>query len=906
MAKKNELSAKYQLVKTMDDIRFGSVKLCRNPTENAYYTYLSRIFHNKEMASRLVDELNKRIAHPNLYYVPLVDYDFETIHHFCSTVYKLDVYIPFAEEDLQKEVRKRILYDQHFSNQEITFLLYDIVYGMCHLQELGFVHGLFGPEFVARTTTGYAVMENPLLDHFSGIRQCVNTKIRKELYLSPEAFKAFKGYISAGKDYSLTKSDVFSVGLVILEAGICKKIGEIYKTEGSGFGYGILNVLLGIFETKFKDNNLLTTTVRKMLEPLEGNRPDFIEIKAKLPPYGMIKEYFREAPMNQEAHSSIKNSLQGNKIESLFSNKENLNPKKHKGFGSTNEGVQIGQKLPHLTPKRTRTPFQQCNQNKGPQFGDKQDIRIEVGADIRSPSDSGSYGSIKDNSHRNSVKDLKIPSISSESDKKQPQNVLQRKLSNKGSIIPEKKQAPIQASLSPNPNLGFTISDRLGGNRRQSRTSLQRNADSTGRESANSNRRSHSLSRQSNRSVSPLHASFKPQNTGQVVQVPPPKRPPLPESVVRKEKESERYFTTEENTQFTQSGAQRSEQVERTIGRRFENGTPGQINLPPMQAMVTREFTSSSRREDMRIGPEIHPFIADSSRDLSFLNNGARRASIINQQIGDCKQEWDNLGLNMTQHKALQQDSYIKQEFRENQRTEYIEQSSKRMLEESHRYTTMTNQVACNAQSPAKYTYMHDENSHYDQLIRDISPQKSSYRVERSYSQRGGQFRSPVKYTVRGQHSPYRTSAQDQKQSYYPEGRPPFINLSPNITHKEYRKVTISGSPSPNRVSGVQRLEYGKPISGGMRASYFDRSESSYTPNSTIKKQSCPLQDSEYTPTPYLDYKDCDLDFIDSSKQYQNTLVRVPLDVTNINDDFGHYRRYLEDDDEQIEYEEDI
>ena len=51
--------------------------------------------------------------------------------------------------------------------------MYDLIIGFAHLQELGIWHGKFSPEWVARTTAGYAVMEDPVF----GIEQMDNLKI---------------------------------------------------------------------------------------------------------------------------------------------------------------------------------------------------------------------------------------------------------------------------------------------------------------------------------------------------------------------------------------------------------------------------------------------------------------------------------------------------------------------------------------------------------------------------------------------------------------------------------------------------------------------------------------------------------------------------------------------------------
>jgi hypothetical protein len=55
----------------------------------------------------------------------------------------------------------------------------------------------------------------------------------------------------------------------------------------------------------YPDNNLLISTVKKMLEYDESKRPDFIEIHEKLPAYRTVKEYFRVNPSADYKHGGI-------------------------------------------------------------------------------------------------------------------------------------------------------------------------------------------------------------------------------------------------------------------------------------------------------------------------------------------------------------------------------------------------------------------------------------------------------------------------------------------------------------------------------------------------------------------------------------------------------------------------
>lgn len=48
------------------------------------------------------------------------------------------------------------------------------------------------------------------------------------------------------------------------------------------------------FKTRYQQNTLLVTSVQKMLENYEENRPSFSELYEALPEYELIKNYFKE------------------------------------------------------------------------------------------------------------------------------------------------------------------------------------------------------------------------------------------------------------------------------------------------------------------------------------------------------------------------------------------------------------------------------------------------------------------------------------------------------------------------------------------------------------------------------------------------------------------------------------
>lgn len=108
------------------------------------------------------------------------------------------------------------------------------------------------------------------------------------------------------KDYNVTnkkkfnccKSDVYSLGLILLECGILQSIQSIYDFKYYVIDEDILDRCLILLAEYYPDNTLLVSTIGKMLEFNYINRPSFKEIIGKLPDFDTIKQYFKNEKLN--------------------------------------------------------------------------------------------------------------------------------------------------------------------------------------------------------------------------------------------------------------------------------------------------------------------------------------------------------------------------------------------------------------------------------------------------------------------------------------------------------------------------------------------------------------------------------------------------------------------------------
>lgn len=86
---------------------------------------------------------------------------------------------------------------------------------------------------------------------------------------------------------------------------------DVYLTDGS-FNCEALEHYIYIFKCRYPENNLITSSVAKMLEIKETHRPDFKEVFDKAPTYEMVKKYFEENPeLIEKEVISMKASMHG-------------------------------------------------------------------------------------------------------------------------------------------------------------------------------------------------------------------------------------------------------------------------------------------------------------------------------------------------------------------------------------------------------------------------------------------------------------------------------------------------------------------------------------------------------------------------------------------------------------------
>ena len=334
--RKSDLETTYSKGQMRKDPFFGEHFAYNAIQGSSQIICVEKLFNDKESILREIEAKKKKILnkHPNI--LNLLDYSVEVQSNWCSTFYLLKLFYEWPEKTLKQAILERKSTPGpggFFSLKEATNLLYHIVHACSFLQEKSVYHGDISPLTIFLTDKGEFKLAFRVNEQISSERVQIDKSIKNEpLYLSPTIFTAVKNRTLERSRHNPYKSDIFALGLSILEAGVLRSIQGIYGLNDN-FDENAFEELLGEFEMKYEDNPLLYTSVRKMLEINEDERPDFIGLKSALPEYEVVKDYFYrlENGLIEDDEQENSGGLNGS-----FNNQNNQNDYYNGGYGNAN------------------------------------------------------------------------------------------------------------------------------------------------------------------------------------------------------------------------------------------------------------------------------------------------------------------------------------------------------------------------------------------------------------------------------------------------------------------------------------------------------------------------------------------------------------------------------------------
>jgi hypothetical protein len=272
------LPTRLEAIGVEEDRRFGRITLLQDlDTQKIIFVKEKDSFdigeHNRD-----VFQAKERLKLNSDRLLPMLDYSCETKEIEGETVYTVRGFYSYPESDLETELDDRCAEGKYFSYRELLLLYHDLVEATAFLQKQKMLHGDIRPKYIGinPATREYTLMDrlgDPSPPHQA---QHNNFHSSVPLYLSPALYSA----LAQGQTrfrHNPYKSDAFSVGLVILEAGLLKSLHSLYPEGSLSLDRRVLEDYLREFNSRYREGQL-AEGLRKMLFVDEASRCDMVEV----------------------------------------------------------------------------------------------------------------------------------------------------------------------------------------------------------------------------------------------------------------------------------------------------------------------------------------------------------------------------------------------------------------------------------------------------------------------------------------------------------------------------------------------------------------------------------------------------------------------------------------------------
>lgn len=308
--KKNTVIDKnLKAVRKTQDPRFGEVTIYQEPKSKSLIACKSFNFNDEKLARELMG-ICQGISKLNSPYIcRLLDFGCEMNKELCSSSFIVNQFYEFPHIDLKKETINRDKHVRFFNNDELLQILYQQIAAMKMLEENKLFHGDLRPLYIGLNRdlfTSKLILQSDDIKNKRDILQIQQNhyKFNDILYLSPQLYEAIASN-NLKIYFDPIKEDMFALGLIMLELSTGLLLQDLYG-KNLKFDFKSFDYVLKAFKEMFSDeeDQLFYSTVLTMLEIDVRDRPGFIEISKRMPPYEVVKEYISGRQPNYETNVS--------------------------------------------------------------------------------------------------------------------------------------------------------------------------------------------------------------------------------------------------------------------------------------------------------------------------------------------------------------------------------------------------------------------------------------------------------------------------------------------------------------------------------------------------------------------------------------------------------------------------
>ncbi|KAL4434696.1 hypothetical protein ABPG74_017116 [Tetrahymena malaccensis] len=278
-----EFKIKYDFQTEISDKRFGDVYVYKHKMEKRYIGKRGHMCNSAPEYQTYLRSCKQRmnLKHRNilmLYYAHEANED-----NICGDFNKITIYFEYYFHDLEKELnRRRENGLEFFSESELWYLLDSLIQACCYFEKNKIYHGDIRPTNILLTPEGQVKIADHGILHADHSNYYKMLSRREKCYLSPILVRSLGvGEFKPFHDH--WKSDVYSLGMTLLEAAsLCPPLCA-YDFENYQISHPILEELLNQCRAKYSD--FFVNVIRDMLLDDENTRPSFENLRALLLPF---------------------------------------------------------------------------------------------------------------------------------------------------------------------------------------------------------------------------------------------------------------------------------------------------------------------------------------------------------------------------------------------------------------------------------------------------------------------------------------------------------------------------------------------------------------------------------------------------------------------------------------------
>jgi len=261
---------------------YGEVKVVRDTKTDKEYILKEVVINTKQAFEAEVEAIKKRIALSSPHVVNIVGYTTQEKSNFCSTNYKVSIYIEVLEKTLENELQERQKESHFYTETEILSIADSLVSGLSFFQAQGFSHDDIRTSNIFVNEKTYKLTD-PFLNaqkDSNGLTFAIINGIKTPL--APELIPQVpKQQFEIKTDRNT--ADVYSLGVTLLSLGTLTSHEELYDHKEGTIDQTLLQGRIDALRRRY--SHFTCDLIESMLTVDTEKRPNFASLSNTLLPY---------------------------------------------------------------------------------------------------------------------------------------------------------------------------------------------------------------------------------------------------------------------------------------------------------------------------------------------------------------------------------------------------------------------------------------------------------------------------------------------------------------------------------------------------------------------------------------------------------------------------------------------